>query len=492
MKKKINIIGAGISGLASACYLAKNGYEVFVFEKNSFFGGRASVFKEKGFIFDKGPSWYMMPEVFEEFFSYFGKKVRDCYQLIRLPVNYRVFFADGQKVDITDDQKINYKTFNFLEKNGGKNLEKYLKESRYLYQLSMKKLVEIPYDNGFLDLLKWEIIKNFFKLDLFQSLDTKLKSIFTNQKSRQILSFTSVFLGGSPYNTPAFYKLVAHADFNLGVYYPIGGIHKIIEALVSLAKELGVKIYTKREIVKAEVKNGAIRFLFDSAGKKNHADIVVCASDMNFFQTQVIPLQYQSIKKENWRKMVSSPSGFIIYLGINKKLKNVSHHNLYFSSSWKKGFDEVFSFGQWPEDPSYYFHVPSVTDQSVAPNGKETIMILVPIAPNLRDDQKTRDQFYNKIINHFQWLIGEKIVDKIEVCRVYSVSDFKKEYLSFKGSAFGLAHTLFQTAVFRPPNKDRKINNLYYVGQFTNPGVGMPPALISAKITANLIKKYHG
>ena len=492
MDKKIIVIGSGISGLATAAYLKKEGNEVIILEKNRFLGGRASFLKKKGFVFDKGPSWYMMPEVFENFFKDFSKKTTDYYQLVRLPVNYRVFFPDGDVIDITENKNVNFKAFKKKEKDGDKKLKKFLKESEFLYELSMKKLVYFDYDDGFWELLKFDIIKNFFKLGLFTTLNSKLKKSFSSQKLQQILSFTSVFLGGSPYNTPAFYSLVAHADFNLGIYYPMGGINKVIDALVNLNQQLGTSIKLDTTIVRAKVNEKCIISLIDNKGKEYKGDIFVCASDMNYFQEKVVPRNYQSITPHKWRKMVSSPSAFLIYLGLSKKLRNVSHHNLYFSPNWKKGFDEVFEIGNYPENPSYYFHVPSVTDKSIAPKGKEVVAILVPIAPNLKDNDKIKEKFYEKIINHFEGLVGEKIKDKIEFRKFFSVNEFKKEYLSFKGSAFGLAHTLSQTAIFRPPNKDRKINNLYYTGQFTNPGVGMPPALISAKIVLELVKKYHG
>lgn len=489
IKKKAVVIGAGISSLAVSCYLARLGFEVIVLEKNSFIGGRASIFKEKGFIFDKGPSWYMMPEVFEDFFGFFGKKVSDYYNLFRLPVNYRVFFDDKVVIDITKDHQQNLRLFKKLEEDGDKKLTEYLRKASYLYQLSMKELVLKSYEKGFLELFDLNIITNLFRLNLFTSLKNYINKFFKSDKPEKILSFTSVFLGGSPFNTPAFYSLIAHADLNLGVYYPMGGIHQVIKALFELSQELGVKIITKASVDKIDIKDKQVKAVYFNTKKKLIADLVVSGIDLQFTQTNLLENKWRTYDDNYWKKAVMSPSAFLIYLGLNKKIKNVEHHNLYFSNYWKKGFDEVFSKKKYPQFPSYYFHVPSKTDKSVAPKNGETMMILVPIAPGLPDNINLRQKFFDKILTHFESLVGEKIRDNIVVKKIYSLNDFKEEYNSFKGAAFGLAHTLFQTAIFRPLNKDKKIKNLYYVGQFTNPGVGMPPGLLSAKIVFNLIKK---
>lgn len=489
IKKKAIVIGGGISSLGVSCYLAKLGFETVILEKNSFIGGRASIFQEQGYFFDKGPSWYMMPEVFEDFFGFFGKKISDYYHLKRLSVNYRVFFDDKTIIDITSNYQENIKLFKKLELDGDKKLNDYLKKASDLYRLSMNNLVLKSYQKGILDLLDKNVLFNIHKLNLFISLKKYINKFFQSDKIEKILSFTSVFLGGSPFNTPAFYSLVAHADFNLGVYYPMGGIYKVIEGLKKLSQALGVKIIKKALVEKIVVKDGLAKEIYFNGKRKIEVDLVVSGADLHFVQTKLLDKQWQSYDEDYWKSKVLSPSAFLLYLGLRKKLKKAEHHNLYFSSHWKKGFDEVFNLGSYPAYPSYYFHVPSKTDMSVAPKGGETVMILVPIAPGLLDDNKLRKKFEEKIITHFEDLLEEKIKDEIVVKKIYSVNDFKNEYNAFKGAAFGLAHTLFQTAIFRPLNKDKKLKNLYYVGQYTNPGVGMPPALLSAKIVYNLVKK---
>lgn len=489
VKKKVVVLGGGISSLAVSAYLAKLGLDVILLEKNLFLGGRASMFKKRGYIFDKGPSWYMMPEVFEDFFQFFNKKSSDYYHLVRLPINYRVFFDDKSYVDVKRNLSYNLAVFKKLEKDGDKKLSAYLKKAAFLYQLAMKKLVLKDYREGIIDLLEKDLITNFFKLNLFTSLKNNIKNYFSSDKAEKILSFTSVFLGGSPFNTPAFYSLVAHADFNLGVYYPMGGINKVIQALISLNEELGVKIITRAEVKKIHVKNNQVKQIDYANSDKVFPDLVVSGIDLAFLQTKLLDRKWSSYPMDYWQKRVMSPSAFLIYLGLKEKIKHVAHHNLFFSSFWKKGFDEVFNKIKYPEYPSYYFHVPSKTDESVAPKNGETVMILVPIAPGLIDNHKIRKIFYDQIIDHFEDLIEQKIRKHIVVKKIYSINDFVQEYHAFKGAAFGLAHTLLQTAIFRPLNKDKKIKNLYYVGQYTNPGVGMPPALLSAKIVYKLIKK---
>jgi len=488
--KQIFIIGAGIGGLATGALLANRGFRVTILEKNNFIGGRASTYKEKGFTFDKGPSWYMMPEVFEKYFSQFNKKTSDYYKLIRLKENYKVFFETKNTYTIKADMKENIKLFNKTEKNGGAKLTEYLKQSKYLYNTSMKNMVYLDYDNP-AQLLNIPLILNMPRLKLFSSFHSLVSKYFKNKELQKILEFTTVFLGGSPYNTPAFYSLVSHADLNLGIYYPEGGINKIIQALQELCREQGVNIKLNQEVTELKIENSKISKIFTKSDIFD-ADIVISNADYQFTETKLLPPLSQTHSDKYWSKKILSPSAFIVYLGINKKLKNISHHNLYFNSSWETHFEKVFKQRQWPENPSYYVHAPSLTDSGVCPKGSETLMFLVPIAPGLNDTDEIRYEFSKKILDHFESLISEKFTKNIVVKKIYSHRDFKKEYNSYLGTAFGIAHTLLQTGPFRPKNKSGKIKNLFYVGQYTNPGIGLPPSLISSQITGNLIFKKYG
>lgn len=490
MRKKIVVVGAGIGGLATACLLAKDGYQIIVLEKNSLIGGRARYLKLKDFYFDKGPSWYMMPEVFENFFKIFNSKTADFYRLKKLDVHYRVFFDDGKTIDIYSNLNKNLKTFKKLDENGDIKLKKLLKKAKYIYEESMKQLVFESYKNH-LKLAKPEIIKNLIQFNLFQTLHDYIKNIFKNEKLQKILEYTAVFLGGSPYNTPALYQLVTHVDLNLGIYYPIGGIYKIIEALKTLIKKYKLRIITKQEVKKVKIKNGLIKKVY-TKNKAYDGDIFIINADYPFFETKILPKDSQTYPKKYWQNKVFSPSAFLIYLGINDPLPKSKHHNLYFTNQWEKHFKQVYQNKKIPEDPSFYYHIPSKTDSSMAPENCHSVMILVPTAPGLYFTKKTEKEFYNMIINKFANLNNIKNIEKkIIVKKIFHAKNFLKDYNSTQGAAFGLAHTLFQTAIFRPKNFSKKIKNLFYVGQYTNPGVGMPSVLISSQIVYKLVKEYE-
>ncbi|MFN4212793.1 MAG: phytoene desaturase family protein, partial [Microgenomates group bacterium] len=334
-------------------------------------------------------------------------------------------------------------------------------------------------------------IKNLIKFNLFQSLHDYIKNIFKNEKLQKILEYTTVFLGGSPYNTPAFYQLVAHADLNLGIYYPVGGIYKIVESLAKLAKKYGVKILTNQEVIRVRIENGLLKKVY-TKNKAYNGDIVIVNADYPFFETKILPKNHQTYPKKYWEKKVFSPSAFLIYLGIKDTLSKSQHHNLYFTQNWQDHFNQVYQYKKIPENPSFYYHVPSKTDSTMAPKNCHSIMILVPTAPNLFFNKKKEVEFTNKIIKKFSQINNIKnIEEKIIVKKIFHSKNFLDDYNSTQGAAFGLAHTLFQTAIFRPKNFSKKIKNLFYVGHHTNPGVGMPPVLISSQIVYNLIKNYE-
>ncbi|MCX7956235.1 MAG: phytoene desaturase family protein [Patescibacteria group bacterium] len=489
MKKTAIVIGGGIGGLATSSLLAKNGYKTILIEKNKIIGGRARFLKLKNFYFDMGPSWYMMPEVFDNYFSLFNKKTSDFYHLIKLKNHYRVFFEDNNVIDIDSNIEKNKKIFKQLEKNGDKKLEKILKKSEFIYKQAMKELVYQDYKK-ITTLLKPSIIFNLLRFNLFQSLHDYIKKIIKNKKLQKILEYTTVFLGGSPYNTPAFYQLVAHADFNLGIYYPKGGIYKVIEALKKICLENKVIIKTNEEVIKLKIEKNKIKEIITN--KNNYdADFFVVNADYPFFETKIIPKKYQTYNKKYWQKKIFSPSAFLIYFGIKDNLIKSQHHNLFFTDNWENHFKNVYNKKSIPKNPSFYWHIPSKTDYSLAPKNHHSVMILVPMPPGLFLNKKNVEKFYKKIVKKFAQLNNiENIEKKIVIKKIFQAKDFLKDYNSTLGSAFGIAHTFFQTAIFRPKNFSSKIKNLFYVGHHTNPGVGMPPVLISSQIVFNLIKDY--
>lgn len=482
---RVIVIGSGIGGLGVSALLAKDGHEVIVIEKNKEPGGRARSYYEKGFYFDLGPSWYMMPEVFEKYFSLFNKKTEDFYNLYKLKNHYKIFLKNSF-ITISSDLNKNLIEFEKFEKGSSKKLLKYLEKAKYIYEKSMKKLVYLDYEN-LSDFLKPDIILDLFKLNLFKSFHQEVSQYFKNENLQKILEFTTVFLGGSPYNTPAFYTLISHTDFNLKIWHPEGGMNKVSNALYKLCQDYNVKFVFNEEINKININNDNLKTnkIISVEGKnKYRGDIFICNADMIFFDT-ILPEKYK-IKKD-WSNSVISPSAFNIYIGIKKKLKNLEHHNFYFETNWKDHFNDVYKTPKWPYNPSYYVHIPTITDPSMAPKNSESIYFLVPVAPGLNDSK--REVFAEKIINHFEKVTKQDIKKYIVVKKIYSHVDFINDYNSYKGTAFGLAHTLNQTAIFRPKNKG-KLKNLWYVGQYTNPGIGVPTSLISSQITYNNINKY--
>ncbi|BCX14602.1 MAG: phytoene dehydrogenase [Patescibacteria group bacterium] len=488
--KKVVVVGGGIGGLATASLLAKDGYSVTLIEKNSTLGGRARKLETGGFTFDMGPSWYMMPEVFENYFSLFGKKVSDFYKLKRLKTHYRVFFDDGKKIDITSDIKKNLNLFAQFEENGDKKLREILDEAKRVYNKSMESLVFESYKNPF-SLVKKDVLLNLISFDLFQSLHNYIKKRIKSPYLQKILEFTTVFLGGSPFNTPAFYKLVAHADFDLGIYYPVGGIYKVVNALESLARSNNVRIILNESVVKVSFSGKSIKKVITNRSSYD-SDFVVVNADYAFFETNILPKSFRTYDKDFWNDRVLSPSAFLLYLGFDGNINKSSHHNLYFTSSWERNFDEVYNDPRIPDNPSFYWHIPSKTDSSLAPKGCSSVMILVPISPKVSFSKSSLKNFSDRIIDTFAKINNiSNIESKILFKKVFYSKDFIKDYNSFKGSAFGIAHTLSQTAIFRPKNFSKKVDNLFYVGHHTNPGIGMPPVIISSQIVYNLIKNEH-
>ncbi len=485
MNKKIVIIGGGFGGLASAALLAKAGHEVTVLEKNVDLGGRARVWKENGFVFDMGPSWYLMPEAFERYFSLFNKKPSDFYHLQRLDPSYSVIFSDGDTCTVSTRLEDNKELFNRLEPDGYEHVLRFLRSAKYLYDTAMGKFIYRKYDKVS-DLLDWQLISQGLRMHMTEGLESYVGRFIKSPKLHKLIEYTMVFLGSSPKNAPALYSIMAHIDFNLGVWYPMGGMGELVKALVQLGKEQGVNYhtdsevtgfeYTGKKIIKVKTKNNLYT-----------VDMVIGNADYQHMETKLLSSQYQSYSERYWQKKTIAPSMLILYLGIGKKLTNLTHHNLYLETDWDEHFGTVFDNPGWPKSYSYYLSCPSKTDPSVAPTGKENLFALVPLAPDL--DDSNREQFADELISNIERHIGETFTDDLEVKRVFSHRDFTKDYNSYKGTALGLSHTLFQTALLRPHMQSKKVSNLYYVGQYTHPGVGVPMTLIAAEILTNLINK---
>lgn len=496
--KKVVIIGSGFAGLSAACFMAKAGWDVTVLEKQSTPGGRARQLKEAGFIFDMGPSWYWMPDVFERFFNCFGKKVSDYYVLIRLNPSYRVYWND-EPMDIPADYNELKKLFETIESGSAKKLDSFMQEAVYKYEVGINKLVHKP-GQSYTEFLDWDLVKGVFKLDVFTSMKKHISKHFKNPKLQQLLEFPVLFLGALPENTPALYSLMNYADIKLGTWYPQEGMYKIVEGMFSLAEELGVKFVFNSDVTEIKVEGNKAKSIVAKNSNIEHqlsnieydADVVIGAADYHFIETKLLPSSCRSYSDKYWNNRVMAPSCLIYYIGLNKKLKGVLHHSLFFDSDFEIHGKEIYTSKRWPADPLFYVCTPSVTDDTVAPAGHENLFFLIPVAAGLKGDtEEQREVYFKKILKRFEKYTGQSINDSIIYKKTYSVSNFINDYNSFKGNAYGLANTLMQTANLKPACRSIKIKNLFYTGQLTVPGPGVPPSLISGEVVAKEVLKHY-
>jgi phytoene desaturase len=490
MSKKAIIIGSGIGGLGSANLLAQLGYEVVVLEKNNYLGGRAGLIQEAGYTFDKGPSWYLMPDVFEHYFSLLGRKVEDYIQLVPLATSYRIFFeATGEHVDLWAEPEKVVALFEQWEQGAGKKFIHYLAKAKEAYELAKELYMYRNYDSV-LDLIDTRATKTRMSPKLLLSMHRFVSGQFKDERIQKILQYQLVFLGGSPYNTPALYSIMNHIDFNMGVYYPQGGIYEVIKALVKVGTELGVQFRTESSVRQIVVEAGNARGVVLQSGERMAADIVVSNADMHHTETQLLESQYRERSETYWQKRTLAPSAFIMYLGIRNRVPELTHHNLLFAKDWAQNFADIFDHPQFPQKPSVYVCAPSVTDSTVAPVGKENLFVLAPIASGLDYTPEFLTEYGNKLLD---WMGNEmgiaNLRGRVEYRKDYCVKDFAADYNSYQGTALGLAHTLRQSVFLRPNNISKKVKDLYYVGAGTNPGIGMPICLISAEL---LVKRLLG
>ncbi|NCN04156.1 MAG: phytoene desaturase [Spirochaetales bacterium] len=483
--KNIVVVGGGFAGLSTAAYLSKQGFGVTLVEKNSDIGGRARIWKEKDYVFDMGPSWYLMPEVFDAFFEELGLRREDYYKTSKLDTSYRVFFEGKSSVDVSADLEKTKAVFDTFEPDGGKKLEKYLSQAEYKYKIAMGEFLYKEYKSIF-DFMNKRMMTEGLKLNVFQSLDAFVRKTFSSTEARQILEYAMVFLGSSPSNAPALYSLMSHVDMNLGVYFPEGGLGGVALAMEKAAKDLGVQVLKDWEVTGYQY-NGDTIIAVHGKNETLTCDGVVFTGDYQFNEVSLLTSKHRSISEKKWNSMTVAPSMYIMYLGINKKLENLEHHNLYFSHDWDTHFDTIFKKPSWPENPCFYLSCVSKTSDGFAPPGKENVFILVPVAPGLQDTDENRNNYRNQILGHIAATTGEDLRPHIEVERIFTHRDFSRDYNAFKGTALGISHTLNQTAIFRPSFKSKKVPNLYYSGQYTHPGVGVPMVLIASKLVSEKV-----
>ncbi|CAM3658696.1 phytoene dehydrogenase [Flavobacterium saliperosum S13] len=486
MKTTIQIIGSGFSSLAAACYLAKEGNNVCVYEKNNTIGGRARQLKKEGFTFDIGPTWYWMPDVFERFFSDFSKKPSDYYELIKLSPAYQVYFDTNDFVTIADNLDEIIATFESIEEGSGKKLAAFMKEAQSNYNIAIKDLVYRPGESP-LELVTPETALKVGQF--FSNISRDIRKQFKNKRLVQILEFPVLFLGAKPSDTPSFYSFMNFADFGLGTWHPKNGMYSVILAMESLARELGVEIHTDAAVEKIIVENGkAIGIQVN--GKKIYADIVLSGADYHHSET-LLDEKHRMYSENYWDKKTFAPSSLLFYVGFDKKIQNTEHHSLFFDVDFDTHAADIYDNPKWPENPLFYASFPSKTDSNSAPDGKEAGIFLIPLAPGIEDTPELRERYFDKIITRLEKLTNQSVKENILFKESFCVNDFIKDYNSYKGNAYGMANTLLQTAFLRPKLKSKKVKNLYFTGQLTVPGPGVPPSLISGKLVSDLIKKHY-
>jgi phytoene desaturase len=494
MGKKVIVIGAGFAGLSAASFMAKAGWQVTVLEKNAIPGGRARQMKAEGFTFDMGPSWYWMPEVFERYFNQFGKKVSDYYTLERLDPSYRVYWHD-EPMDIPADYEALKQLFESIEPGSSASLDKFLAEAAYKYEVGINKLVHKP-GQTLTEFLDWEVMTGVFKLDVFNSMKSHVAKHFSHPKLKELMEFPVLFLGALPEKIPALYSLMNYADIKGGTWYPKNGMYSIVKGMYQLATELGVAFSFNEEVQQIDLKGQSAK----SVTSKNtinqlistyQADVVIGGADYHHIETKLLPAKFRSYTEKYWDSRIMAPSCLIYYVGLNKKIKNILHHSLFFDTSFEVHGNEIYTTKEWPRNPLFYVSATSVSDTTVAPEGHENLFFLIPVATGLKNDtEEIRDQYFNAIVERMEKHLGQSILPHVVYKKSYAHSDFIADYNAFKGNAYGLANTLMQTSILKPACRSKKVKNLFYTGQLTVPGPGVPPCLISGEVVAKEVVRH--
>lgn len=487
MKKKIAVIGSGFSSLSTAAYLAKEGFEVSIFEKNNELGGRARQFSESGFTFDMGPSWYWMPEVIESFYNDFGYTASDFYELKRLSPAFKIVFENNEEIVVPDSYDDLRNLFEDIEPGSSVKLDSFMEDAKLKYDISFKDLIELP-GISLTEYLNKQTIANSLKLKIFSSYQKLVRNHFRDEKLRSLMEFPVLFLGAKPSDTPALYSLMNYAGLRLGTWYPQGGFYSVVKAMTKICEELGVKIFKNSPVEKINVMfNEAVSLTVNN--QEITIDGIVGGADYHHIEQKLLDEQYRNYTEKYWSKKTFAPSSLIFYLGVDKKIEGINHHTLFFDADFENHAEEIYDSKKWPKDPLFYVCTPSVSDTSVAPEGKENMFVLIPIATGLTDSEELRDRYYENVMERLENHLGQKIRDHVIYKKSYCVNDFKNDYNAYEGNAYGLANTLSQTAVLKPKIINKKINNLIYTGQLTVPGPGVPPSIISGRIAANVLSQ---
>lgn len=487
MTKKIAVIGSGFSGLSAAAYLAKAGNEVHVFEKHDQAGGRARQFStEQGYVFDMGPSWYWMPDIMERFFADFGYKTADFFELVSLNPQFEMIFSD-EKIDVPENLEELKILFEKIEKGAGLQLEKFMQSAKFKYEVGMQDFVNKPC-HSWVEFIAPKIAKSALKLDLLTNFRSYVDRYFKSEKLRTLMEFPVIFLGASPKNIPALYSLMNYGGYALGTHYPLGGFYQLVLAMKNVAEKQGANFHFNKTVERINTENNKVKSLTIN-GENFQFDTVVASSDYHHTET-LLNTAYRNYDEAYWKKKTFAPSSLIFYLGINESIPNLKHHTLFFENDLDEHIGCIYGDKKWPEKPLFYVCCPSKTDDNVAPKGKENLFLLMPLAIGINDEESIREKYLTEMLSRLEKHTGTSdLQSKIEYKRSYCVSDFVADYNAYGGNAYGLANTLNQTAVLKPKISNKKLKNLFYTGQLTVPGPGVPPSIISGKIVANEINK---
>ncbi|WP_420459002.1 phytoene desaturase family protein [Neolewinella sp.] len=488
MNTQVTIVGAGFAGLSAAAYLARDGYRVRILEKNEGLGGRARQFEVEGYTFDMGPSWYWMPEVFEQFFTDFGSRAAEHYELVRLDPSYEVVFGVEDRIEVPATTQELFALFEELEPGSSANLQKFLDEAEYKYRVGINEFVQKP-GHSILDFADVRVFKSVFKLQMLTDMATYVRRLFKHPQLIQLLEFPVLFLGATPANTPALYSLMNYADLKLGTWYPLGGMHKIIAGMAAVARGQGVEIVSGSAVEKVTTANGEVQSVTTADGTVYPTDILVCAADYHHFEQELLAPRDRMYSADYWQGRTMAPSSLLFYIGLDRRVPGLHHHTLFFDADFNRHAHDIYEEPVWPEDPLFYVCAPSVTDPSVAPAGCENMFFLLPLASDLDDNAERREHYWNLMCERLARRIGFDIRPHVVYRRGYAHREFREDYNAYRGNAYGLANTLRQTAFLKPKLRSKKLRNLWYAGQLTTPGPGMPPSIISGEVAARDIKR---
>lgn len=479
------VIGAGFSGLAAACHLAKGGAHVTLVERHDQPGGRARAFTEDGFRFDMGPSWYWMPDLFERFFAEFGKKVEDYYDLVRLDPSYRVVWPGGDAWEVPAGLDALRDFFDGHEPGAGEQLDRFVEQTRYIYEQANGDYLFRP-SLSFFEFVDPRLVKELFRLRMLRSMSAYAREFFTHERLARLVEWPVLFLGASSKETSAMYSLMSYADMALGTWYPMGGMHKIIEAMVQVATDLGVEFCYNERVIEILSEGGRACGVITEHGTRR-ADAVLASADYHHVEQKLLPKKHRQYSERYWEERTMSPSSLLYYIGLEGDLGDLPHHTLFFDEDLDAHMDAVYKQPRWPDAPLFYACAPSVTDPTVAPEGCSNLFLLIPLAPGLSDANVAREFTYDKVMARLEEHTGLPLRERVLYKRSYAMRDFEQDYGAFKGNAYGMANTLRQTGPLKPKLKSEKLPGLYFAGQLTVPGPGMPPSLVSGELSAKVL-----